>query len=161
VSRGARLVAPLLAVAVFAFVTAQTLAALQESGVWSFASRRTFTATPEPFVSLDGIIAKVQAAKFAGAVRDPFGYGATRPSVSVSRPVVRRPVRPAPPPVPVLTAIIYDADPRAIIHWKGRDYAVHRNELFDEFVVVSIGRDQVVLRRGSENIVLRRQPQGE
>jgi len=161
VNRGARFVAPLLAAAVFAFVTAQTMAALQESGVWNFSSRRAFTPPPDPLLALDGVIAKVQSVTFSGAVRNPFGYGAATPRPNPTRPVVRRPVTPKPPPVPVLTAIVYDADPRAIVHWNGRDYTVRRGGLFDDFIVLSIGRDQVVLRRGSESIVLRRQPQGE
>lgn len=157
-SRAARFLAPLLALAVFAFVTAQTLAALQASGVWSFAARRAWVPPPDPLAALDGVIAKVQSAAFPGAARDPFGYVVVAPRPDPTRTVVRRPVVPQPPPVPVLTAIIFDTDPRAIVRWKGHEYTVRRNGLFEEFVVESIGPDQVVLRHGQEDIVLRRQP---
>ncbi len=61
----------------------------------------------------------------------------------------------------MLTAIVFDADPRALLRWNGRDYSVRPGGLFDDFQVVSITRDQVVLSRNGENIVLQRKSQGE
>jgi hypothetical protein len=61
----------------------------------------------------------------------------------------------------VLTAIVFDADPRALVRWQGREYTVRPGGIFAEFEVESITRDQVVLKRGPENIVLRRKPQGD
>jgi hypothetical protein len=76
---------------------------------------------------------------------------------------VRRPVVQVPAPVarPVLTAIVWDADPRALVRWQGREWTVRAGALFDEFQVVSITRDQVTLSRGTESIVLQRKPQGD
>lgn len=156
-----RYVGPALAVALFAFVVWQTLQALQASGVWRFGPPRAVVAVADPLAALDGLIARAQGSTFDGAARDPFGYGAAAPRPGDGGPVVRRPVVPPPPVLPVLTAIIYDNDPRAFVRWDGRDYTVHTGMLFADFEVVSIVRDQVVLRRGSENIVLRRKPQGE
>jgi hypothetical protein len=61
----------------------------------------------------------------------------------------------------VLTAIVYDADPRALVRWMGRDWTVRPGGLFDDFQVTSITRDQVTLSRGSETIVLQRKTQGD
>ena len=77
-----------------------------------------------------------------------------------SRPV--KPIeRPAPPAVPVLTAIVWDNDPRALVHWKDREWTVREGGLFDEFQVVSITRDQVSLRRGDATLVLQRRNLGD
>jgi hypothetical protein len=60
--------------------------------------------------------------------------------------------------VPVLTSIVWDADPRATIRFNGRDYSVRQAALFDDYRVVSITRDQVVLDRLGESLVLRLAP---
>ncbi|HET7225678.1 MAG TPA: hypothetical protein VFK69_08155, partial [Candidatus Eisenbacteria bacterium] len=73
----------------------------------------------------------------------------------------RGPAHAAPAPQPVLTAIVWDADPRATVHWNGRDYSVHVNSLFDEFRVRSITQTQVVLERGNESLVLELPRKGE
>lgn len=151
-----RYLAPAFAVALFAFVVWQTMNALQGSGVWRFGSRAAPTPLADPLASLDDLVARTQGATFDGASRDPFGYGAVASQPGPNRPVVRRPAEPPPPAVPVLTAIVHDADPRAVVRWQGREFTVRPGGLFDDFVVVSITREQVVLRRGSENIVLRR-----
>lgn len=156
-----RFLAPLLAVAIFAFVVARTAAALQDSGVWRFGARTAYVPPHDPLADLDGLIARTHAAPFAGASRDPFGYGSVAPRTEDSRQVVRRPLPPPPPAVPVLTAIIFDADPRALVAWKDREFMVRPGGLFDDFVVESISRDRLVLKRGTESIVLRSKPQGE
>lgn len=116
-NRAGRFLAPLLALGVFAFVLVQTLGALQDSGVWRFSGRHALPAPPDPLLALDGVLARQQAASFAGGARDPFAFGAAPARTEEVRPVVRRPVVPPPPAVPVLTAIVYDADPRAIVRW--------------------------------------------
>ena len=156
-----RLVAPLIAAALFGFVVVQTGSALQDSGVWRFGRRAPYVLPSDPLAELDGQLARGTNAPFAGASRDPFGYGAVASGPGPSRPVVRRPVVPPAPEVPVLTAIVYDADPRALVRWQGRDYTIRKEMMFGDFVVVSIARDQVVLRRGTEDLVLKRKPQGE
>jgi hypothetical protein len=156
-----RFAAPFLALALLALVVTQTLNALQESGVWRFGTRKVFVPPADPLADLDGQVARAQRASFSGATRDPFGYGAVAPRPGEGRPVVRRPVVPRPPAVPVLTAIIFDEDPRALVRWEGRQYTIRPGRLFADFEVESIAHDQVVLKRGSESIVLRRKPQGE
>lgn len=156
-----RFLAPAFAVALFVFVILQTLNALQDSGVWRFGTPRVVAPPADPLASLDGLISRARGATFAGASRDPFGYGAAASRPGPDRPAPRRPDVPSPPTLPVLTAIIYDNDPRAIVRWEGREFTVHSGSLFAEFEVMSIVRDQVVLKRGSESIVLRRKPQGD
>ncbi|MFN8586237.1 MAG: hypothetical protein U0704_00410 [Candidatus Eisenbacteria bacterium] len=153
------LLAPLVALAVFAFVLVQTLAALESSGVWSRGRRVAAVAADDPLVLLDATIAPLPAA--VAPTRDPFATGSAPVNTT---PAASGPKKPAPPPAParpVLTAIVYDADPRALVRWQGRDYSVRAGGLFDVFQVVSISRDQVVLKRGDESIVLQRKPQGD
>lgn len=156
-----RFLGPLFALALLAFVLVQTLHALQDSGVWRFGAPRVVAPAADPLAELDGLIARAQGATFDAASRDPFGYGAASPRPGGDRPVVRRPVVPPPPATPVLTAILYDNDPRALVRWKDREYIVRSGSLFAEFEVLSIARDQVVLKRGAETLVLRRKPQGD
>jgi hypothetical protein len=61
----------------------------------------------------------------------------------------------------VLTAIVWDADPRAVVRWNGRDYTVHSGALFDQFQVVGITQTQITLSRGGETFTLQRKPQGD
>jgi hypothetical protein len=63
--------------------------------------------------------------------------------------------------VPVLTAIVWDSDPRALIRWNEREWTVREGGLFDEFQVVRITRDHVTLRRGEETLELHRRNPGE
>jgi len=142
-------------------VVTQTLHTLQDSGVWRFGARKAFVPPADPLAELDGLVARAQESTFSGASRDPFGYGLVAVRPGGDRLVVRRPVVPRPPPLPVLTAIVFDADPRAIVRWDGREYTVRPEGIFAEFVVESITRDQVTLKRGPEKIVLRRKPLGE
>lgn len=154
-----RFLSPAFAVLVFAFVLWQTLGALQAAGVWRFGARPAAAPAADPLASLDAHIARALHSEFAGAARDPFGYGAAAaPAAAGTTPAPRRPAPPPAPAAPVLTAIIYDADPRALVRWDGREYSIRAGSLFAEFEVVSIARDQVVLKRGSESLVLRRQP---
>jgi hypothetical protein len=70
-------------------------------------------------------------------------------------------VTPVPEARPVLTAILTDNDPRALIRWKDREWTVREGGLFDEFQVLSITRDQVTLRRGDATVVLQRKNPGD
>ncbi len=152
---------PLVALAVLAFVLWQTMNSLSVSGAWARGGRAPVAAPDDPFVLLDRVISPAtSAASVAG--RDPFTTGAA--PVASASPVNTGPKKPVPPPAParpILTAIVWDGDPRALVRWQGREYSVRSGGLFDEFQVVSITRDQVVLRRGDESIVLPRKPQGE
>jgi hypothetical protein len=62
---------------------------------------------------------------------------------------------------PLLTAIVWDNDPRALVRWNGREWTVREGGLFDEFQVVRISREQVTLRRGEALLVLNRRNPGD
>jgi hypothetical protein len=157
------LLAPLVAIGVFAFVLWQTMGALSASGAWARGGKAPIAAPNDPFVLLDAVVAPTLApAPPASAGRDPFQTGAA--PAPAKAPAAKGPAvapKPVAPARPLLTAIVFDADPRALLRWNGRDYSVRPGGLFDDFQVVSITRDQVVLSRNGENIVLQRKPQGE
>jgi hypothetical protein len=150
---------PLAAMLILVLVVTLTREALQLSGAWQKASAAA-AAAPSPFATLESEIASSDPV-LTPISRDPFRLGPA-PVAAVTGP--RRPmqpVRPAPPPVPVLTSIIFDADPRATVRWDGRDYSVRPGGLFADFRVTSITRDQVVLDHGGESVVLRLPRRGE
>jgi len=93
--------------------------------------------------------------------RDPFRFEPEH--VAVQTPARARPqaAPPPPAPMPVLTAIIWDNDPRASIRWKGRDYTVKANSQVSDYRVVLIGRDQVLLAHGGESLILKLHGKGE
>ena len=73
-----------------------------------------------------------------------------------------RPARPAEPPRPRLTSIVWVPDnPSATIRWNGTDQTVQVNSLFDDFRVRSITPDQVILERGGETLVLQLPRKGD
>lgn len=142
---------PLVGIAVLALVVQVTLAALETSGTWSRRRPVVRVVRINPYAPLDHQLAARDTAALP-QVRDPFQYGDVVVAVSAT-PRVRR--APPPRPQPVLTAIVWDADPRATIRFNGREYSVRTSGLFDEFRVISIARDQVILDRGGEHVVLR------
>ena len=154
------LIAPIVALIVLALVLNVTLAALRTSGVWNRARVAFRPAKSNPYERLDQVLATSPGPGGPTLMRDPFSFGPAL--VVVNRPTrPHRPVTPPPPPVPVLTSIVWDADPRATVRWNGRDYSVRANSLFADFRVVSITAQQVVLERGGENLVLRLPVKGE
>ena len=155
------LLAPLVAIVLLAFVVTQTLGALKTTGVFVGTTPAVVVAPDDPFVSLDRRLGDPRVAADGLALRDPFAFGSTPAVARPPRPGPRIPVVVPPPAQPVLTAIVYDAEPRALVRWKGKEWTIRAGGLFDEFQVVSIGRDQVTLTRGGETIVLQRKPQGE
>ncbi len=146
-------VAPLVAAVVLVIMLMQTRAALKASGTWNQHSGREQAVARDPYAPLDRDLAEVANAPPVGPVRDPFSLTPLVAELPV-RHEPRRPVAPPPPPLPVLTAIIWDNDPRATVRWNGRDYSVRNNTLFADFRVAGISRDQVVLERGGERLVL-------
>jgi len=155
------LVAPLLAALALAVVISQTVVALRDSGAWEAKPAKRIGAPIEgPYARLDREIGRISKAPVADNLRNPFAYGAAS-APRVSGPVKPKVVKPAPPPVPVLTAIVWDNDPRALIHWGDRDFTVRGGDLFAEFRVSSITRDQVVLDRNGETLTLKRPIKGE
>ncbi len=151
----------LVAIAVFVVVTLQTVGALRASGAWSGHGQLAASAPADPLSNLDRLLGQTDPALATAPMRSPFELGSAPAIAGPVRPVVRKPVVPAAPEKPVLTAIVWDADPRALLRWKGQNYTVHRGGLFDEFQVSDITRDQVTLARGNETIVLQRKPQGD
>ena len=149
------------AIALFALVVFQTWSSLRVAGAWRSAKPAVTTAPDDPFVFLDQQLAR-SLRPLPSAVRDPFRYGGpSTPVASTTTPSRPKVVIPVAPQRPVLTAIVWDNDPRAIINWKGRAWTVHEGLLFDEFIVISIRPEQVVLKRGDESIVLTRKSSGE
>ena len=153
------LVAPLVALVVLALVLNITLAALRTSEVWNRARVAFRPAKSNPYERLDLALATPPNARGVTVLRDPFTFGAV--AIIINTPRLHKPLKPAPPPQPVLTSIVWDADPRATIRWNSRDYSVRANSLFADFRVVSITAQQVVLERGGENLVLRLPVKGE
>jgi hypothetical protein len=150
------LIAPLLAALAMAVVITQTVAALRDSGAWEARpARRVGAPVESPYARLDREIGRISQTPVADNLRNPFAWG-TSATARVAGPVRRRVVKPVPPPVPVLTAIVWDNDPRALIHWGDRDFTVRRGDLFAEFRVTSITRDLVVLDHSGESLTLRR-----
>ena len=152
-------VPPLAAVLILVLIVTQTREALQLSGAWRKASAAA-AAAPSPFANLEHAIARGPTPR-TDTVRDPLRSSAAPVAVvsGPKRPV--KPVEPAPPPTPVLTSIIFDADPRATVRWDGHDYSVRPGGLFADFRVTSIAQDQVVLDHGGESMVLRLPKRGE
>lgn len=157
---------PLVAIALLAVVLWHTTSALRSAGAFSRAPRSAGSVANDPYIALDRRMEDPPRDLFAVAMRDPFGGPVATPPPAPAgpteprRPATPRVVVPPPPAMPTLTAIIHDDDPRAMVRWQGAQYTVRVGGLFDVFEVLSISRDQVVLRRGDERIVLNR-PQGD
>jgi hypothetical protein len=156
----ARLIGPLVAVVLLVIIAQQTASALRASGVWDRGGARA--PAGRPFASLERLSAAAEEPPQTSARRDPFSF-----ERAPGRRTARRPTPPPEPEVveperPVLTAIIWsEGSPSATIRWKGRDYPVQVNSLFDEFRVLSISRDRLTLEHGGENLVLQLPEKGE
>lgn len=150
---------PLVALAVLAAAGAQTVAALRVTGAFGWQTEVVPVAVPPAYESVNRALDRRDPRLTLAAVRDPFTTRA--PVARVRIPAVRSVERVAPPALPILTAIVWDNDPRALVHWKDRDWTVREGGLFDEFVVLSITRDQVNLRRGDATLVLQRRNPGD
>lgn len=153
------LLGPLVGIAVLVLILTTTWDALRVTGAFGTARQAKAATIADPFTTLDAVLGR--ARPDPGAIRDPMAFGGAAPAAPSPGPqVVRRPAVPPPPARPVLTAIVFDNDPRALVRWQGREWTVRPGGLFDEFVVRAITRDQVTLQRGGETIVLQR-PQGD
>lgn len=155
------LLAPLLALVALVMVISVTVASLRDSGAWAKRPARRTTAPPEsPYARLDRELGRISQSGPADNLRDPFAYGGVSVA-QVAHSVRPKPVKPVPPPEPVLTAIIWDNDPRALVHWGDRDFTVRSGDQFAEFRVISIARDQVVLDHRGVPKTLRRPIKGD
>jgi hypothetical protein len=134
----------------------QTADALKRSGAWT--PRAQAIVAVDPYASLDRQLEQSGQTLPRGEVRDPFRFVGT-PVVVTRSGAVKPPPR---KPKPVLTAIVADEDPRGLINFEGRNYSVKTGDLFAEFRVMSVTRDEVILLDGGgQSLVLRRPGKGE
>lgn len=153
-------VSPLVAVLVLGLVLAQTFAALQVTGAFGWHPTTPRVARSPVYQVIEHTMDQHDPAFTLENLRDPFAFGLADAPAPVRRPAPK-PVPVVPPALPVLTAIVWDNDPRALVRWKEREWTVREGGLFDEFQVIGITRDQVTLRRGDETLVLNRRNPGE
>lgn len=153
------LIAPLIALVLLVLIVQQTMGALRGAGAWG--PKRAATAHAEdPYARLDRVLNSRDSS--TTNLRDPFEFGrAPQGAVAVRHTTPKPSPVPEGPPPPVLTSIIFDNDPRATIRYNDRDYPVRVNSLFGDFRVVSIARDQVVIDRSGQTLVLRLHSKGE
>jgi hypothetical protein len=135
---------------------ALALIVLQGAGApRGFGSRARFAAArpDDPYVSLERQLQKADPVMAFGNLRDPFGYVAR---TTVAPPRRKAGPAPAPPPAsqPLLTAIIWDSDPRAMLRWNGHDYTVRTSSVFADYQVVDIHQDRVTLAQHDRSLVL-------
>ncbi len=159
-------VSPLVAILVLAIVVVQTLGALKTTGAFGWQPPAARVTVAPAYQSLDRAIDRQDGSFTLVDLRDPFAYGRPQGSADGRAGDPPPPRRPKPvaivvPAMPVLTAIVWDADPRALVHWQDRTWTIRAGGLFDQFEVVSITREQVTLRRGDETLVLRQRNYGE
>ena len=148
-----------LAALLLALVVQQTSAALHDSGVWT-RPRRSAPA-PNPYAGVERLLAAAARGAAETPARDPFGFGRS-PAPAPARPAVVRPAQPVEPPRPQLTAIVWvEGNPSATVRWNGKDHTVQVNSLFGDFRVRGITREQVILERGDETLVLQLPRKGD
>jgi len=149
--------APLVAIAVLVAAVTQTVSALKVTGAFGWEPEAVPMAVPPAYAAVNEALDRQDGFLAAASLHDPFTVRAA--------PIAPKPVRhadpPPPPPAPVLTAIVWDSDPRALVRWKDREWTVREGGLFDDFQVLSITRDQVSLRRGDATLVLQRRNPGD
>jgi hypothetical protein len=154
------LIAPLIAVLSLVLVTQRTVDALHRAGLWSGPGRSSVVRNDDPYARLDQAIARSAAPPPASSTRDPFSYVYAQVAVSHHVPRSHEPVVPPPPP-PLITAIIWDNDPRALIRLNGHEYTVRSGAQFADYRVIAITRDQVTLDQHGTILVLNRTLKGE
>lgn len=155
---------PVVALAVLVTVGVQTNAALRVTGAFGTGGTTASTPMSPAFRTLEAALDRQDAGVVREGLRDPFRFArpvADTPAAAPDRTEPRPRTAPAVEARPVLTAILFDDDPRALIRWKDREWTIRQGGLFDDFVVVGITRDQVTLRRGESSIVLRRPTPGD
>jgi len=154
-------ISPLVAIAVLGLALTQTLEGLGATGAFGLRVVTMRVEVPLPYQEVDRALERRDRAAAVVKVPNPFSFSRGDPVPSIA------PVRPepgavaTPPPVPVLTAIVWDNDPRALVRWNGREWTIREGGLFDEFQVMRISREQVTLRRGEATLVLHRRNLGE
>lgn len=150
--------ARIVTLAVLAAVGAQTLAALGVTGAFERSGATVMVPVPPAYQAVDRALDRRESRQPVAALRDPFEFSLPRRALSAPA-AVRRPA--GVDSAPLLTAILWDNDPRALVRWKDREWTIRDGGLFDEFQVVGITRDAVTLLRGGSTIVLQRKTPGE
>jgi len=150
-----------LAILVLGLIGAQTSAALRHSGVWGQAKPKTKVVKVDPYALIESDLARFDPGIPTGGLRDPFSYSSAPRIIQTSEGPKRVAPPPPPPPKPVLTAILMDEDPRALLQYMDRNYSVKTGDAVAEFHVVSITRDEVVLDGRGQRVVLHRPSKGE
>lgn len=156
-------ISPVVAIAVMVTAVVQTLGALAVTGAFGQGVHSTPSVVSPAYQAVEDALDRRDPRFALEGLRDPFQFGAP-PADDPAKAPTPPPVRlaaPVPVVLPVLTAIVWDSDPRALVRWQDREWTVREGGLFDEFQVVKISRDQVTLRRGDETIVLKRRNPGE
>lgn len=149
---------PLVAVLALVLIAVQTTDSLRRTGSWK-SNPLPKEQADDPLLEFEARLARTDPIPPLANLRDPLAFGVA-PAADPRRNGPGA-AAPAPPPAPVLTAIIWDNDPRASIRWDGRDYSVRVNSQFSDYQVLSISRDQVVLAHGGQLLVLRFPRRGE
>ena len=150
----------LVALGVLVAIGTQTVGALRVTGAFGWQTDAVPVAVPPAYESVNRALDRRDPRLALASVGDPFTVRAPVAVLPRWSPKIAARVLP-PPALPILTAIVWDNDPRALVHWKDREWTVREGGLFDEFLVVSITRDQVSLRRGDATLVLQRRNPGD
>ena len=148
---------PLIAVIILGVVGFQTQDALRKSGTWGPHKAAKPRPAVDPYAALETSLASPDSIAPASSLRDPFNFA--RAPQPVTRTV--RVITPAPPPKPLLTAIVSGADPRALVRYQDHDYTIKAGDQFADFKVISITADAVILERGGQRLSLNRPTKGE
>jgi hypothetical protein len=153
-----RLVPRLLAFVALLAVIGVTLSALRDSSRWRSTTHVLRPVADDPYRSMSAMLSPDSV---SAAPRNPFAYLDTRVAVAPRHAVATpKPEAPA-AEMPVLTAIVSDADPQAVIRFEGRSYTVGPGGLFADYRVVSVTADAVVLDHAGQQVVLQRPNKGE
>jgi len=151
---------PIAALVALLLISLETADAFHRAG----SSRATPVARvqlDDPVADFEGRLSAPDPHPATANLRDPFRFGPEHLAVQVPARARPQAAPPPPGPTPVLTAIIWDNDPRASIRWNGRDYTVKANSQISDYQVVLIGRDQVLLAHGGESLILKLHGKGE
>ena len=152
------LIGPLLAVLILVVTVQQTQDSLRRAGLWIGVRRFGPARGSDPYSRLDQGIAHSGTAAPGTGMRDPFAYGGAPVTAAVKPHHV---VKPKPAPLPVLTAIIWDIDPSALIRLEGHEYTLRTGGRFADYQVMSITRDRVTLMKDGQSLVLNRPLKGD
>lgn len=158
-SRGPMWISLVVALGVMALAVVKTFEGLAVTGAFGWDAEQVHVEMPVAYQKVDTSLERRDRAGRVTRVGDPFSFrrGAVR-MVAVA-PTAQPPVVVA--QAPLLTAIVWDDDPRALVRWNGREWTIREGGLFDEFQVVHISREQVTLRRGDATLVLHRRNPGD